>query len=136
MKTTIIICIILFLAGYTYSQVILTPSTILGSPDQYDKQTVNVIGKVQYLEVFINVDGNRANRFQLSDDNGNSISVSLTYEEMWLSEGKEVQILGTYYKDFLGLGTQINWVACQQIIEVDNTIRGLDILLNLIKNKK
>ncbi len=141
MKTRIIICFILLFSGYSYSQLLLTPSEVLTTPDKYEGKFLGMIGTVRYLETFINGNGDRAMKFQLSEDNGEFVTVRLAFEELWVTEGEKVQISGIFYKDY-GLGLERDLVIVNQgnygesilPYEEDKTTKFLDGLLRkLIK---
>lgn len=141
MKIKIIICFVLLLSGYSYSQLLLTSSEVIRSSDKYEGKFLGMIGTVRYLETFINGTGNRAMKFRLSEDNGDYVTVRLAFEEAWITDGEKVQISGVFHKDY-GLGLEQNLLIINQgsygesIIpyEEDKTTKFLDGLLRkLIK---
>lgn len=113
MKIWSIVCLILLLSGYSYSQLLLTSSEVLRSPDKFEGKFLGMIGTVRYLETFINGNGDRAMKFQLSEDNGDFVTVRLAFEELWVTDGEKVQISGIFHKDY-GLGLERNLVIINQ----------------------
>lgn len=141
MKFKFIIAIFTILASHSFSKILLTPAEILNSPDKYDQKFLGMIGTVRYLETFINGNGERAMKFNWSDDNGNYVTVRLAREEPWLSEGEKVNASGIFYKSF-GLGMENYLLIVDQghyrenilPYEEDNATKLIDGLLRkLIK---
>jgi hypothetical protein len=141
MKINIIIGLILFLMSNSYSQILLTPSEVIASPDKYNENFLGMVGTVKFLESFISGNGDRAMKFLLTADNGDYVTIRIAYEELWVKENEKVQVSGVFYKDY-GFGLENNLLIVDQnrygesIIpyEEDKTIKLLDGLLRkLIK---
>lgn len=141
MRLKSVMFLVLLIVCPSFAQMLLTPTEILNSLDKYDGKFLGMIGTVNYLETFINGNGERAMKFQLYEDNGNFITVRLAREETWLADGEKINASGVFYKNF-GLGMENNLLMISQgnygesVIPYneDKTLKLLDGLLKkLIK---